>query len=101
MLLSTTTFVCTEATGPKFWFAWSEPGEAIKNWYYGYIEPGQRVSTGQLYLEIYDTEAELMARIDNIRGEAGWYDTCDNRIESPPNPNVWECVDGTPEPAVS
>ena len=29
------------------------------------------------------------------------YDTCDNRIPSPPNPNAWECVDGTPEPAVS
>jgi len=54
-----------------------------------------------LYLEIYDTEAQLMARVDNIRGEAGWYDTCDNRIPSPPNPNEWECVDGTPEPAVS
>lgn len=37
MLLSTTTFICTAATGPKFWFAWSEPGDAIKEipgWYY-------------------------------------------------------------------
>ena len=101
MLLSTTTFVCTEATGPKFWFAWSEPGEAIKNWYYGYIEPGQTVSTGQLYLEILDTEAQLETRVDTERGITGWYDTCDNRIPSPPNPNEWECVDGTPEPAVS
>ena len=101
MLLSTTTFVCTEATGPKFWFAWSTSGDAIKNWYYGYVVPGQRVSTGQLYLEILDTEAELETRVDAERGIVGWYDTCENRIESPPNPNVWECVDGTPEPAVS
>lgn len=100
MLLSTTTFICTAATGPKFWFAWSEPGDAIKNWLYGYVEPGQRVSTGQLYLEIYDTESLLRDRVDAIRGVAGWYDTCDNRIPYPPNPNEWECVDGTPEPAV-
>jgi hypothetical protein len=100
MLLSTTTFICTAATGPKFWFAWSEPGEAVKNWLYGYVEPDQRVSTGQLYLEIYDTESLLRDRVDAIRGESGWYDTCENRIESPPNPNEWECVDGTPEPAV-
>lgn len=101
MLLSTTRFSATVATGPKFWFAWSEPGEAIKKWYYGYIVPGQRISTGQLYLEILDTEAELETRVDAERGISGWYDTCDNRIPSPPNPNEWECVDGTPEPAVS
>lgn len=100
MLLSTTTFICTAATGPKFWFAWSASG-TIENWYYGYIEPGQRVSTGQLYLEILDTEAELEARVDTEKGIAGWYDTCDNRIPTDPNPNAWECVDGTPEPAVS
>lgn len=91
MLLSTTTFVCTVATGPKFWFAWSEPGDAIKNWLYGYIEPGQRVSTGQLYLEIYDTEELLAARVDSLRGITDWYWECENRIPYPPNPNPWEC----------
>ena len=100
MLLSTTTFICTTATGPKFYIAWSESGDAIKNYSYDYIVPGMRVSTGQLYLEIYDTEAELMSRVDALRGIDGWYDTCENRIPYPTNPNVWECVDGTPEPAV-
>jgi hypothetical protein len=84
MLLSTTRFSATVATGPKFW-----------------IVPGQRISTGQLYLEILDTEAELEARVDAEKGIAGWYDTCDNRISDVSNPNQWECVDGTPEPAVS
>lgn len=101
MLLSTTRFRCTEATGPKFYIAWSELGEGLRNFDYSYVTPGQRVSTGQLYLEVYDTEAQLMNRVDDIRGQSGWYDTCDNRIPTTTNPNDWECVDGTPEPAVS
>jgi hypothetical protein len=93
MLLSTTTFVCTPTTGPKFWLAWSTSGDGIKNSSYSYIEPGLRVSTGQLYLEIYDTETDLANRVDALKGITNWYWECENRIPYPTNPNEWECVE--------
>lgn len=99
MLLTTTTFVCTEATGPKFWLAWSQ-GADLQSQQYSYITPGYQVSTGQTYLEVYDTEEELAGRVDAIKGVAGWYWECENRIPYPPNPNEWECPepDSEPEP---
>lgn len=99
MLLTTTTFICTSTTGPKYWIAWSTQGESITKWSYGYVVPGQHVSTGQAYLEILDTELELSNRVNTLRQEDGWYDTCENRI--PPGiPVDWECVDGIPTPSV-
>ena len=99
MLLSTTTFICTDSTGPKYWIAWSTEGESIKKWNYGHIEPGQQVSTGQAYLEILDTELELSNRVNTLRQEDNWYDTCENRIPSM-MPIEWECIEGIPTPSV-
>ena len=90
MLLTTTTFECTEATGPKFWLAWTAPGTDLTNQQYSYITPFYVVSTGQQNLEVFDTEAELAARVDALKGEVGWYMQDDNRIPHPPNPNPWE-----------
>jgi hypothetical protein len=47
------------------------------------------VSTGQQNLEVYDTEDELAARVDELKGEPGWYWLPENRIPHPPNPNPW------------
>lgn len=58
------------------------------------------MSTGQAYLEVYDTELELSNRVDILREIDGWYDTCENRIPYIPGPNDWECVDGVPSPSV-
>jgi hypothetical protein len=96
MLLTTTTFECTEATGPKFWVAWTAPGPNLTNQQYSYITPSYVVSTGQQNLEVYDTEEELSARVDELKGEVGWYMNPENRIPHPPNPNVWENEDLEP-----
>ena len=90
MLLTTTTFECTEATGPKFWVAWTAPGPNLTNQQYSYITPSHVVSTGQQNLEVYDTEEELSARVDELKGEVGWYMSPENRVPHSPNPNVWE-----------
>lgn len=89
MLLTTTTFECTEATGPKFWLAWTAPDTDLTNQQYSYITPSYVVSTGQQNLEVFDTEAELAARVDALKGESVWYMNPDNRIPHPPNPNAW------------
>jgi len=90
MLLTTTTFECTETTGPKFWLAWTAPGTDLTNQQYSYIVPSYIVSTGQQNLEVFNTEDELAARIDALKDVPGWYWLDDNRIPSPPNPNSWE-----------
>lgn len=97
MLLTTTTFICNNATGPKFYLAWSE-SLALTSQNYSYITPGFRVATGQTYLEVYDTEDELAARVDTLKGVPGWYWECENRIPYPPNPNEWECPEPEPDP---
>lgn len=97
MLLTTTNFFCTERTGPKFWIAWSE-GDDLSPQQYGYVTPGFQISTGKNYLEVYDTEDELAARADALKGIPGWYMECANRIPYPPNPNEWECDE--PDPVV-
>lgn len=97
MLLTTTTFVCTEETGPKFWLAHSI-GFELYTGNYGYVTPSYQVSTGQQFLEVFDTEDELAARVDEIKMEPGWYWLCENRIPYPPNPNEWECPEPEPEP---
>jgi len=93
MLLTTTTFECTEATGPKFWLAWTAPGPDLTNQQYSYIVPSYVVSTGQQNLEVYDTEDELAARVDELKGVPGWYWLDENRISSPPNPNSWNPIE--------
>jgi len=90
MLLTTTTFVCTDATGPKFWLAHSL-GESVGPQQYGYVTSNFQVSTGQMFLEVYETEQELADRVDNLNGVPGFYWECANRIPYPPNPNEWEC----------
>jgi hypothetical protein len=93
MLLTTTTFECTEATGPKFWLAWTAPGTDLTSQQYSYIVPSYVVSTGQQNLEVFDTEDELAARVDALKDMPGWYWLDDNRVPSPPNPNSWEPVE--------
>ncbi len=100
MLLTTTTFICTDSTGPKFWIAWTTTGESIQKQSYGYASVGSHISTGQAYLEVFDTELELSNRVNALREINDWYDTCENRIPHTPNIVEWECVDGVPTPAV-
>ena len=90
MLLTTTTFICTEQTGPKFWMAYGAT-EGLQAQQIGYIEPGFRVSTGQTYLEVFDDEASLAQRVEEVKGDMDWYWQCDVRVPSPPNPNSWVC----------
>jgi len=96
MLLTTTTFVCTEATGPKFWIAYSTD-VPLQPQNYGYITPGFQVATGQNFLEVFDTELELGQRCALLMNSETWYWECENRIPYPPNPNEWECEE-TQEP---
>ena len=37
--------------------------------------------TGQENLEIFDTEAQLSSRVDDLKGEEGWYMQEENRIQ--------------------
>jgi hypothetical protein len=90
MLLTTTTYKCTEETGPKYWLAWTE-GNDLQAQNFGYITPGYQISTGQQYLEILDDEAALSARVEAVKGDGDWYWQCDVRIQSPPQPNEWVC----------
>jgi hypothetical protein len=79
---------------PAFWFAFNN-GEEVKGNprnNYGYASKGE-LSTGQDYLDIFDTEEEMAAYIDLQVGEPGWYYKCENRIPYPPNPNQWECTE--------
>jgi len=99
MLLTTTTFICTDATGPKFWLAWSN-ADSITRDSYGYAIVGIHISTGQNYLEVFDTELELSNRVNTLKGIDDWYDTCENRVLHQPGIVEWECIDGTPNPAV-
>jgi len=92
MLLNTTTFFCTEATGPKFWIAYSD-GVPLQPQNYGYITSGFQVSTGQNFLEVFDTELELAERCAFLMNSETWYWECEHRIPHPPNPNEWECED--------
>jgi hypothetical protein len=94
MLLTTTTFKCTEETGPKYWVAYgATPGLEAQQ--IGYITPGFQITTGQTYLEILDDEAALSARVEELKGDADWYWQCDVRVPSPPQPNAWVCDEQT------
>lgn len=88
MQLTTTTFQCTEETGPKFWVAYSN-GVELQPQQIGYIEPGQVLTTGQQYLSIFDDEQSLADYIELINGISDWYWRDDVRISYPPNPNEW------------
>jgi len=85
--MSVNTFECTEATGPKFWLAWSPPGTELTNQQYSYITPGHVIGTGQQSLEVYDTEGELAARVDELKGIPGWYYLPENRIPESHRPS--------------
>ena len=100
MQLTTTTFKATEATGPKFWLAWSAGDFDVQPQNYGYLDIGFQVSTGQMFLNVYDTEDELADAVDTLKQIAGWYWECENRIPYPPNPNEWECPEPEPEPEI-
>jgi len=80
-------------TEPKFYMAYTDVNTLI----YSYLTLGMQVSTGQQYLEIFDTEEELSTAIDNLKGIGGWYMQNENRIPHPPNPNEWE-PEPDPEP---
>lgn len=57
---------------------------------YGANVIGDVVSCNPSYTFIeYDTEQEIADAADALKGEAGWYWECDNRIPYPPNPNEW------------
>jgi|VirMetMinimDraft_7_1064189.scaffolds.fasta_scaffold05895_9 hypothetical protein len=79
-------------TEPAFWLAYTDPQQLIDNPRnnYGYSIKGE-VSTGQQYLEIFESEPEMAAYIDLQVNITGWYYECVNRIPYPPNPNKWEC----------
>ena len=52
-------------------------------------------------LEEFDTEDELSDRVNELKGEVGWYYKCENRIPYPPNPNEWsidDCVEEELQP---
>ena len=76
-----------ESTEPKFWLAWSAPGSAITNQQYSYITPGHQIGTGHENLEVFDTEAELAARVDELKGIPGWYYLPENRIPESQRPS--------------
>lgn len=99
MLLTTTTFVCTPETGPKFWLAWTD-SDLVTNNSYGYAIEGSHISTGQNYLEVFDTELGLSNRVNEIKNINNWYDTCENRIPPMPGVSDWDCVDEVPLPSL-
>ena len=88
MQLTTTTFQCTEETGPKFWVAYSN-GIELQPQQIGYIEPEQVLTTGQQFLSIFNDEQSLADYIELINGISDWYWRDDVRISYPPNPNKW------------
>jgi len=47
-----------------YWCAWG--GDIV---YFGKLESGQRVTSGQPNLENYETEAELEAKVDSLKSE--------------------------------
>ena len=83
-------YECNDTTGPKFWLVWTSPGTSIDNRQYSYITPTCVLSTGNEFLEVFDTEDELAARVDELKEQPGWYWLPENRIPYPPNPNEWE-----------
>jgi hypothetical protein len=52
----------TADTGPVWYVAW-EPVS------YGYIEVGSRATVGRLNVEVFATEAECRARVEELGGE--------------------------------
>ena len=54
-------------TEKYYWCAW---GDSACHW--GKLEEGHRVSSGQPNLENYETEAELEAKVDSLKG-SGYY----------------------------
>lgn len=70
---------------PKFFLCYTT-AETLT---YSYLTLGSQVQTGQDHLEVFDTEEQLAAAIDSIKGIAGWYMQDANRIPHPPNPNEW------------
>ena len=74
-------FVCTPETGNKYWLVWSAPSSEIKSDQYGYMLLETVIMTGQENLEIFDTEAQLSSRVDDLKGEEGWYMQEENRIQ--------------------
>ena len=51
----------------KYWCAWG--GDVC---HFGKLESGQRVTSGQPNLENFETEAELEAKVDSLKG-SGYY----------------------------
>jgi|TARA_Y100000296_G_scaffold43174_1_gene49633 hypothetical protein len=51
-----------------YWCSWG--GDIC---YFGKLESGQRVGSGQPNLENYETEAELKAKVDSLKG-SGYYE---------------------------
>ena len=80
----------------SFWLAYTNPEDILSNPRnnYGYSAKGE-ITTGQKYLELFETEEEMAAYIDLITNTPGWYYECLNRIPYPPNPNEWECPEPT------
>jgi hypothetical protein len=65
-----------------------------QNFMYSANVVGNEIMAPDTYgLEEFDTEEELSQRVDELKGEAGWYWKCTNRIPYPPNPNEWSIDD--------
>lgn len=80
-------------TAPKFFLCYTTSDTLS----YSYLTLGSQVQTGQEHLEVFDTEEQLAAAIDTVKGVQGWYMQDENRIPSPPNPNVWTPAEPTPD----
>lgn len=54
------------------WFVASTAERGIVH--YGFAEAPATVTSGQHELETFATEAEMAARVDELKGVAGWYE---------------------------
>ena len=65
-----------------------------QNFMYSANTVGNEILAPDTYgFEEFDTEDELSVRVDELKGEDGWYYQCVNRIPYPPNPNEWSIDD--------
>ena len=73
-----------------------------QNFMYSANTVGNEILAPDTYgLEEFDTEDELSDRVNELKGEVGWYYKCENRIPYPPNPNEWsidDCVEEELQP---
>ena len=42
--------------------------------HYGFAESPAIITSGQHHLETFDTEQEMAAKVDELKGVAGWYE---------------------------